>query len=94
MFTYSAYIEKRREYVNMMRGIDMFKALKWISAIVIACGIVCSAVNISEFSDTNLGLMVGIGFLFGGVLIWACSAFTGLVLRSDEKQPETSKERS
>lgn len=77
----------------MKNGFDMFKALKWISAIVIVCGIICSAVNITEFSDTNLGLMVGIGFLFGGVLIWACSAFTGLVLRNDEKLQSPSEER-
>lgn len=93
MFTYSAYTSER-ECVNMKKGFDMFKALKWISAIVIACGIICSAVNISEFSDSNLGLMIGIGFLFGGVEIWMFSAIAGLLQKSGEKQPNPSRDRS
>ncbi|CAM3702044.1 hypothetical protein COLU111180_03915 [Cohnella lubricantis] len=78
----------------MKNGLDMFKALKWIAAIVIACGIICSAVHITEFSDSNLGLMIGIGFLFGGVQIWMFSAIAGLLLRSGEQQAKPSEERS
>lgn len=78
----------------MKNGFDMFKALKWIAAMVILVGIICSAVNISEFSDSNLGLMVGIGFLFGGVEIWGFSAIAGLLQRNEENQTNPSEDRA
>lgn len=70
----------------------MFRAFKWISAIVIVCGIIFSAVNISRFNDGNLGLMIGFGFLVGGILIWMFGMVAGLMQKNEETQAEPAKE--
>ncbi|MBB6733074.1 hypothetical protein [Cohnella zeiphila] len=71
----------------------MFRALKWISAIVIACGIVCCVWNLSQFNDRNLGLMVGIGFLVGGIQILMFGMVAPLMQKKTEELPlDTTEE--
>jgi len=70
-----------------MKGFDMFRALKWISAIVIACGIVCCIWNLSQFNDRNLGLMVGFGFLVGGIQILMFGMIAPLMQKKTEELP-------
>jgi hypothetical protein len=73
---------------------DLGKALRWIAAAVIALGIVCSAVNIANFSDRNLGLMIGIGFLVGGIQILVFGAIAPLLQQKSRELPvpETGRE--
>ncbi|WP_211093505.1 hypothetical protein [Cohnella fermenti] len=69
-----------------MRTFDMFKATKWIAAVIIAIGVVLSGWHIREFSDDNLGLMIGIGFLIGGIEVLMLGAFASLMQRNTEKK--------
>jgi sugar phosphate permease len=75
-----------------MKRFDMFRALKWISAIVILCGIICCVWNMREFNDRNLGLMIGIGFLVGGVQILMFGMIAPLMQKNSENVPESAKE--
>ncbi|WEK54004.1 MAG: hypothetical protein P0Y55_15790 [Candidatus Cohnella colombiensis] len=52
-----------------MKNREMARVLKWMAMIAIVVGIVVSIMNIAQFNDRNLGLMIGIGFLIGGVQI-------------------------
>jgi hypothetical protein len=70
-----------------MRTFDMFRATKWIAAIVIAIGIILSCWHIRDFSDENLGLMIGIGFLVGGIQVLIIGAFAPLMQRMSEEAP-------
>jgi hypothetical protein len=71
---------------------EMSRTLKWIAAIVVGVGILCCMWNIAEFNDRNLGLMVGIGFLVGGVQILVFGAAAPLMLkRQEENAPSVSE---
>ena len=65
----------------------MSSMLKWIAAVVVALGVVCCIWNMSEFNDRNLGLMIGIGFLIGGLQILVFGAVAPLLQRQPEEQP-------
>ncbi|WP_276353406.1 hypothetical protein [Cohnella caldifontis] len=64
---------------------QMSRSLKWISAIVVALGIVFCLANLAEFNDGNLGLMVGIGFLIGGLQILLFGTIVPLMHRMQEE---------
>jgi hypothetical protein len=67
-----------------MRNKEMARMLKWIAMIVIGVGILCCIMNIAEFNDRNLGLMVGIGFLVGGSQIMLFGVIAPLMQRNQE----------
>lgn len=57
----------------------LVKAMTAISWIVLSIGVLLSLINLSHFSDKNVGLMVGIGFLIGSVHIYVIGTAIGLV---------------
>ncbi|GKU77699.1 hypothetical protein [Paenibacillus sp. L3-i20] len=46
---------------------------------VLTIGVLLCLINLSHFSDQNIGLMVGIGFLIGSVHIYVIGTAIGLV---------------
>lgn len=66
-----------------MKNQEMARMLRWIAAVVIVVGIVCSAVNLTQFSDSNLGLMLGLGFLIGGGQILLFGVLVPLMQKHD-----------
>jgi hypothetical protein len=70
--------------VNLMKNKEMARMLKWVAMIVIGVGIVCCLMNIAQFNDRNLGLMVGIGFLIGGSQIMLFGVIAPLMQRNQE----------
>lgn len=66
-----------------MKNREMARMLKWIAMVVIAVGIVCCLLNITQFNDRNLGLMVGLGFLIGGAQIMLFGVIAPLMQRSE-----------
>ncbi|WP_192896497.1 hypothetical protein [Cohnella sp. AR92] len=68
----------------------MFRATKWISAIIIAIGMICCVWHIRDFNDGNLGLMIGIGFLVGGIEVLILGAFASLMQQTTDKAPSPS----
>lgn len=83
MFTKSACSQRGDERLTNRR---MSRTLKWVSAIVIALGVVCCIANLSEFNDRNLGLMIGIGLLVGGGQILLFGAIAPLMQRVSEEK--------
>ncbi|MFC5403527.1 hypothetical protein [Cohnella soli] len=63
---------------------EMSRMLKWVAMVVIAAGIICCVLNLSQFNDRNLGLMVGIGFLVGGSQILLFGVIAPLMQRNQE----------
>jgi len=70
-----------------MRNKEMSRMLKWIAMVVIVVGIVCCLMNIAQFNDRNLGLMVGIGFLIGGAQIMLFGVLAPLMQKNQETPP-------
>ncbi|GIP39515.1 hypothetical protein J31TS4_27950 [Paenibacillus sp. J31TS4] len=54
----------------------MMTVMAWLC---LGIGVVLSLLNITDFNDKNLGLMVGIGFLVGSVFIFTIGTAIGLV---------------
>ncbi|RKP47348.1 hypothetical protein D7Z26_23930 [Cohnella endophytica] len=76
-----------------MKNKEMSRMLKWVAMVVIAAGIICCILNISQFNDRNLGLMVGIGFLVGGSQILLFGVLAPLMQRNqDSAQPVATTE--
>ncbi len=67
-----------------MKNKEMSRMLKWVAMIVIAVGIVCCVLNISQFNDQNLGLMIGIGFLIGGAQIMLFGVIAPLMQKNQD----------
>ncbi|MCR2807757.1 hypothetical protein [Paenibacillus soyae] len=61
---------------DVKRLVNVMTAIAWG---VLAIGVVLCLVNLSHFSDKNIGLMVGIGFLIGSVHIYVIGTAIGLV---------------
>ncbi|WP_415841336.1 hypothetical protein [Paenibacillus alkaliterrae] len=71
----------------------LVKAMTAIAWSVLGIGVLLCLVNLSHFSDQNVGLMVGIGFLIGSVHIYVIGTAIGLVhARLHQEQPPTSFE--
>ncbi len=62
----------------------MSRMFKWIAAAIVALGIIFCMANIAEFNDRNLGLMVGIGFLIGGLFVFLSGAAFSLLQQNAE----------
>lgn len=60
-------------------------AAAWIA---LAIGLLTCLFEVSDFSDRNLGLMVGIGFLVGSVQIYMIGAAIRLFHHNKAKQSE------
>ncbi|MFC4599793.1 hypothetical protein [Cohnella hongkongensis] len=67
-----------------MKNKEMARMLKWVAMVVIAVGIVCCALNIAQFNDRNLGLMIGLGFLIGGAQIMLFGVIAPLMQKNQE----------
>lgn len=67
-----------------MKNREMARMLKWVAMVVIGVGIICCMLNLAEFNDRNLGLMVGIGFLIGGSQIMLFGVIAPLMQRNNE----------
>jgi hypothetical protein len=66
----------------------LVKAMTAIAWGVLGIGVLLCLVNLSHFSDQNVGLMVGIGFLIGSVHIYVIGTAIGLVhARLHQEQP-------
>lgn len=68
----------------------LVKAMTAIAWTVLAIGFLLCLVNLSHFSDKNVGLMVGIGFLIGSVHIYVIGTAIGLV-HARMNQDQSSK---
>ncbi|TJY41847.1 hypothetical protein E5161_11635 [Cohnella pontilimi] len=75
-----------------MQNREMSRTLKWISVIVVALGAVFCMLNLAEFNDRNLGLMIGIGFLVGGIQILVFGAIAPLMQKRQEESADKSME--
>jgi len=67
-----------------MKNKEMSRMLKWVAMVVIAVGIVCCVLNIAQFNDQNLGLMIGIGFLIGGAQIMLFGVIAPLMQKNQD----------
>ncbi len=70
--------------MNIMNNRAMSRMLKWVAMVVIVAGVVCCLLNLAQFNDRNLGLMVGIGFLIGGAQIMLFGVIAPLMQRNHE----------
>lgn len=80
-----------------MHNREMGRMLKWVAMVVIGVGIICCLLNIAQFNDRNLGLMVGIGFLVGGSQILLFGVLAPLLQRTKEanaQSPATATEQA
>ncbi|BBI36267.1 hypothetical protein [Cohnella abietis] len=75
-----------------MKNKEMSRMLKWVAMIIIGVGVLCCLMNIAQFNDRNLGLMVGIGFLIGGSQIMLFGVIAPLMQKNQEASPATAAE--
>lgn len=61
---------------DVKRLVNVMTIIAWG---VLAIGFLLCLINLSHFSDKNVGLMVGIGFLIGSVHIYVIGTAIGLV---------------
>lgn len=61
---------------DVKRLVNVMTVIAWG---VLAIGVLLCLINLSHFSDKNIGLMVGIGFLIGSVHIYVIGTAIGLV---------------
>ncbi len=57
----------------------LVKATTAIAWVILAIGFTMCLLNINHFSDKNVGLMVGLGFMVGSVHIYVIGTAIGLV---------------
>lgn len=72
-----------KQVKEMKRVFTAMQMMAWAS---LAAGIVLSLWNISYFSDQNLTLMLGIGFMVGSVFIYTIGTAMHLVEQRKLKQ--------
>ena len=61
---------------DVKRLVYVMTVIAWA---VLSIGVLLCLINLSHFSDKNIGLMVGIGFLVGSVHIYVIGTAIGLV---------------
>lgn len=66
---------------GMRRSVSILSIFGWIA---LAIGIVTILFNLSDFSDRNLGLMVGIGFVVGSIFIFIIGKSLGILRKKEE----------
>ncbi|OMF29090.1 hypothetical protein BK133_18300 [Paenibacillus sp. FSL H8-0548] len=76
---------------DVKRLVNAMTVIAWV---ILAIGVLLSLINLSHFSDQNVGLMVGIGFLIGSVHIYVIGTAIGLVhaRRNQEQLPNDHSE--
>jgi Na+/phosphate symporter len=75
-----------------MQNREMSRTLKWIAVFVVALGAICCMLNLAQFNDRNLGLMIGIGFLVGGIQILVFGAIAPLMQKRQEDNTSPAME--
>ncbi|MCU6710699.1 hypothetical protein M6D81_18575 [Paenibacillus sp. J5C_2022] len=77
MTTKTARISGLRPTKSEVRKlVNVMTAIAWA---ILGIGVVLCLINLNHFSDRNVGLMVGIGFLVGSVHIYVIGTAIGLV---------------
>ncbi|MFD0713610.1 hypothetical protein [Paenibacillus sp. GCM10027626] len=66
----------QNEAVQTKRLFSLMNVIAWIC---LAVGVVMCAFNLSYFSDANLPLMLGIGFMIGSVFIYTIATAINMV---------------
>lgn len=61
---------------DVKRLVHMMTVIAWV---ILGVGFLLCLFNLGHFSDQNVGLMVGIGFLVGSVHIYVIGTAIGLV---------------
>ncbi|MBH5319843.1 hypothetical protein I6N90_18750 [Paenibacillus sp. GSMTC-2017] len=77
---------------DVKRLVNVMTIIAWG---VLSVGVLLCLINLSHFSDENIGLMVGIGFLIGSVHIYVIGTAIGLVharLSNNQSTTEHSNE--
>ncbi|MDO7907884.1 hypothetical protein Q5741_15840 [Paenibacillus sp. JX-17] len=65
-----------RKDKNMRGMVSVFTIISVIAAVV---GIIMVLVNLNHFSDRNLGLMLGIGFIVGSIFVYSIGKWAGSI---------------
>ena len=76
MSTKTAHISSSSNKQEVKKFIQIMTVTAWVTLIV---GVILCLVNISHFSDQNVALMIGIGFLIASVHIYLIGTAMGLV---------------
>lgn len=66
---------------QMKHPVEAMTFFFWVTLII---GLVMIGVNLSFFSDRNLGLMVGIGFVVGSIVIYFLGKYMGVMRKKEE----------
>jgi hypothetical protein len=74
----------RKDVNESKRLFSMMNIIAWF---VLGAGVLLCLLNLSDFTDRNLGLMVGIGFLIASVQIYVIGTAVHL-LQSDSNRHE------
>ncbi|AJY77484.1 hypothetical protein VN24_03960 [Paenibacillus beijingensis] len=69
----------------------LFTFMNFAAWACLVTGVVLCLWRLSHFSDENLSLMVGIGFLIGSVFIYTAGASIYLVHREEEKERDADR---
>lgn len=75
MSTKNVHISANKQ-PEVKKLVSIMTIMAWVTLII---GVVLSLVNITHFSDQNLTLMIGIGFLIASVHIYIIGTAIGLV---------------
>ncbi|MVP00245.1 hypothetical protein [Paenibacillus lutrae] len=89
MTTNSVTVKQTANKEKEVRRLFNFMNIMAWSALVI--GVVLSLWNVTHFSDKNLTLMVGIGFLVGSVFIYTIGTAIHLVHKRKYEQQENEE---
>lgn len=73
---------------DVKRLVNVMTVIAWG---VLAVGVLLCLINLSHFSDKNIGLMIGIGFLIGSVHIYVIGTAIGLVHARMNSNASSSK---
>ncbi|MFB5678655.1 hypothetical protein ACE3NQ_29325 [Paenibacillus terreus] len=68
---------------RMKRSVATMTFFFWVALII---GVITIVVNLSFFSDRNLGLMVGIGFVVGSIFIYFIGKYMGAVRKKEDQE--------
>ncbi|KIL41439.1 hypothetical protein SD70_07310 [Gordoniibacillus kamchatkensis] len=67
-------------------GGRLFSVMNAIAWLVLGIGLLLCLINISEFTDQNLGLMIGIGCLIASVQIYVVGTVVHLLQNNAKQQ--------
>ncbi|GAA3402180.1 hypothetical protein ACFFNY_03705 [Paenibacillus hodogayensis] len=73
---------------NVKEGAGIVSFMTVAAWIALGIGLLTCLFEVSDFSDRNLGLMVGVGFLVGSVQIYMIGAAIRLFHHNKTKQAE------